>query len=446
MKCIVDGYLIRDESRTNVNDGLAYNQEEKFNKYNKNQYDRFDEDSTDNDEYNLYESNSNWFSNQSGRSIESQKSSEESSDTIENEENANGCSTLGRDVVNKIAALDLIIAREHQRDGNLLDVENQLSVKKSAVKITKKNFVSFQNAELRYMKKGTLMYLSLNLEKDNVYMECAFDKLEATGTFKTNLAHTKEGRFAIDMNYIVSNVSANFHKGKAAIRPASILTIKTNVIADNRQDADAIVESIDRKYRSVLERTISVEMYNSTYKGMVDRLKMEMKTSLHGADNERTTKLYDLDWTEGSLNIHMSNIGGQPWKRINQRMDSMSYTRKDNDTYKMRFDVNLREFQWVSDLTATFNGQRTQIPSVQFNMESAQIHVVVLKSVNRQECRQIETDVRIRGLRYSLNEQLSSNIRSMIELKLPRFIERSFKMYLKNSINRNICMNRINAY
>jgi len=112
----------------------------------------------------------------------------------------------------------------------------------------------------------------------------------------------------------------------------------------------------------------------------------------------------------------------------------------------MRFDVNLEEFQWTGDLTATLNGQRAQAKSLEFIMENVQIRVVVFKSIDRQECRQIETDVCIRGLQYNLNEQLPSSIKSTVELKLPRFIERSFKAYMKNLIKRDVCKNYTNAY
>jgi len=91
--------------------------------------------------------------------------------------------------------------------------------------------------------------------------------------------------------------------------------------------------------------------------GMVDQLKTETKTSLRGADDGRTVKLYDLVRTEGNLNVRMTNIGGrQSWKRVDQKIDSMSLTRVVDDTYEMRFDVNLKEFRRAGDLTATLNG------------------------------------------------------------------------------------------
>lgn len=323
-------------------------------------------------------------------------------------------------------------------------METQLLIKKSVIKVDKHHFISFQNVELQNLKNGTLEYLSINPEKDNVYVECAFNTLSATGSLKTNLAHTKEGQFTIDMNSAHSKISASFHKGRASIRPATLVTAKMYINADNEQDIDTINESMDKKYRSILERAISSEVYSSTYKGMIAQLKAEMKSSLN---NEHVTKLMnDINWTEENLNVQISNIGsGQFWKRSDLKIDSLSYTRKDKNTYKMRFDVILKGLQWTSDFTATVNGEHTREKSLDFNMDNVQIHVVVLKSINNQQCQKIKTDVHIHGLQNNSSEQLPISIKSIIERKLPRFMEQSLSEYMNDSIKQNVCNNQIHG-
>lgn len=422
---------------------FPYNRETNFSTSNNNQNTNSDDRNVANNEHDPFESNPNWFSDQSGRSIESRRSGEMTGErnAKQNEENVDGPSTLGDDIVQKIVSIDQIVAREHQRDGNLLDVDDPLPVKKSVVKMTKKNFVNFQNASIRNMKNGTLTYLSLNPEMDDVHMECSFGNLEATGTFKSNLAYTKRGQFVVDMDVVLSNVTASFHRGKAAVGPVTLLAAETYVVADDRRDVDAVIESVGRKYRYVLERAVAAEVYKATFKGVVSELKAKMEHAYRRVSNEPAAKLYDLDWTEGSLNIQMSNASSRSWRPANRTIDFVSYTRKNHNAYEMRFDVRLKRLLWISDLTTTYNGRRVQRSrSLKFVMEDVQICVIVLKSIGSQECRQIETDVHARGLQYDLNEQqLPSFVKSTVELRLPRLIERSFTVYLKDLIKRDVC-------
>lgn len=433
--------MLRDQNEDNLNEDsdLTYSQESNYDNSNTNNKYNLDN--------NQFGKNSNRGSSQSGRSIELYRSNEGSREqvAVQTDEDTDYDSvTLGRDIVRKIATLDKIVAQEHQCNGNILDMEPQLSIKKSVVKVDKHHFISFQNAELQNLKNGTLEYLSINPEKDDVYVECAFNTLSATGFLKSNLAYTKEGQFTIDMNSARSNISASFHKGRASIRPATIVKAKMHINADNKKDIDTINESVDKKYQRILERAISSEVYSSTHRGMVAQLKTEIKSAIN---NEYVTKLYDMNWTEDKLKVQMSDIGrGQSWKRSNLKIDSMSYTRMDKNTYKIRFDVILKGLQWTSDLTAITNGERIQAKSLDFSIDNVQMHVVVLKSIdNLQWCRQIKTNVRIHGLQNNLHEQLPTSIKSIIDRKLPRFMEHSLSAYMKNSIKLKICNNQIHA-
>lgn len=392
---------------------------------------------------NQFDSNNDWFYDQFGRSIEYVKSNEESQESFSSQVLERSSVTLGWNIVKKIADLDKIISEKYILNINLLDIENPLFIKNSVIKVNKHNFLKFQNAEMQNLEKGNLEYLSINLVNDSVYVECTFDKLSTNGIFKTNLLHTKLGSFSIDLNNISSSISTSFHKGKRNIRPAKSSIITAYFNTDNHQNVDALNKAINKKYRHILENSISAELYNSTYKGMVDRLKTELKNPLNNDNNERATKLYDMNWTEDNLNIQMSNIGGQSWKQVNQKMDSMSYTRKTNTTYKLRFDVNLKELKWISDLTVILNGKRSRVQSLEFGIKDIRFHITIFKSIDNRNCQKIQIAIHVNDLQYNLNEQLESSIKSSIKNKLHGFIERSFKEYMKNALKQEVCNNRL---
>lgn len=442
LKCkdINTGIINNNKDNRNYREG--YNLDDNQNQ-NSNTHHRFNDNNNKNPN-NIFNSNGDWiFDDRAGRSIESIESNQESEKKSSNQDVEGDSNTLGRNIIRKIVDLDKIVVQEFKYNKNLLDMKYPLLIKDSVVKITKHNFIKFQNAEMHNLEQGNLEYLSLNLVNDSVYVEYVFVKLSTNGTFKTNLSSTKSGSILIDLNDIRSSVSASFHKGRHNIIPAKSSTITVNINAVNQENIDTIIKSVNKKYRNILEKSISTELYNSTFKGMVNRLKTEMKSSLNDENNERATKLYDMNWTEDNLNIQIYNIGGQSWKQINQKMDSMSYTRETNNTYKMRFDIHLKELQWTSDLTIIINGQLDRVQSLNFNINDIRTHIVLFKSIDNQECLKIEIKTHVNGLRYNLYEQLTTSIKSLIDNKLHGFIERSFEAYIKNALKREVCNNRI---
>lgn len=405
-----------------------------------------------------FEANSYYWSyGQSGRSVESFVAGEVPGTAAagphaggdDEDARAFGPATLGWETVRKMAAVDAIVAEEHRRNGggggggNLLDVESPLLVKKSAVKVSKQNYVSFQAAQVDDMKSGRLEYLSVDVAKDAVYVECAFDRLTANGTFKTNLRHTKAGQFSVDMGRVSSNVTASFHKGRAAIGPAAFATIATRVTTADRQDDVAAVEgSVRETYGGVLARAVSAEVYNSTHKGMVARLKAEANAPFGDRPHAGP---FDVDWTEGDLHVRVSADGGHRSSRkpARRRIESASYTRlpQPEDAYRMRFDVDLKALRWTGDLTGAWRGQRFRAPAADFELDRVKVRAVVVKSASDgRTCRKVETDVRTHGFRYALNGQLpSDDVRRTLERELPGFVKRSFENCLRNSVAREMC-------
>lgn len=398
---------------------------------------------------NNYYNGDSGFDNQPGRSAESSISSGEFSDQhmIQTDQTVGQSATLSRVIVDKFAVLNRIVAQAHRsNNNNLLEMQNPLLVKNTVVKVTKQNFVNFQNVELQNLENGNLEYLSINPEKNYVYAECTFDKLVANGNFKTNLAHTKSGQFTVEMNYIRSNVSAMVHRrGKAIIRPAKLGMASTHVNAEHLQDTDSISGAVDKKYRSVLEQAISNEVHNATHKGMVAQLKTEMNVPLDAFSNGHAIKLYDMDWTENDLKIQMASVDGLSWKQADQKIDSMSYTRENNGSYKMRVELNLNGLKWTSDLTAEHSGRRAQSQSLGFNAKNIRVRLVVFKSVENDECRKIETDVKVKGLTYNFTQHFPAKMQSAVESKLPQFIQKSLEAHMNNLLKQQVCGNRMNA-
>ncbi|VVC44378.1 Hypothetical protein CINCED_3A017124 [Cinara cedri] len=363
-------------------------------------------------------------------------------------------------IMRKIAALDAIVAEQYGRCNGaaLLDLDDPLPVKKSTVKITKHNFVHFHGAELRDLKHGRLEYLSVNPAKDTVYVECAFENLRVNGTYTTNLPRNG-GRFAVDADAVRSKVSASFrHRGRGpAVSAAVSATVTAEADAANDRDAAAAADAVNEslvagKYRRVLEKAIAKQVYDSTYKGMVARLKAEMTTPAFAvADDDRLTGFRDFNWTDGDLSARMFNIGPRQSSltRVQQTIDSVSYTRgrADRNAYELRFDVIVEGLKWTGDLTATLAGQPARALSVEFSVaKPTRIRFAVYKSSadggGRPECRRVETDVEIDDLRYELPEKFPASVKSAVRSKLPGFVRQSLVACAENAFKREVCNDR----
>lgn len=356
--------------------------------------------------------------------------------------------TYGLSFMREIAALDDIVAEQHKRNDNLLDLEDPLPVKHSVLKVTKRNFVDFNGAQLQNLKNGRLEYLSVCPDRDSVYVECTFKNLRANGTFKTNLSHTKLGGFTVGLDAVRSNVSASFHRqGKGTVvRPATLGTVTADVVAANDdRDAGTIDDSLTGvKYRDVLAKAVANEVSDSTHRGMVARLKAAMKTPL-GGGGERLTAFLDIDRTDGDLSVRMSDIRSLQRRRVRQSVVSMSYARADEpNAYRLRFDVNVVGLKWTSDLTATFAGRPARARSVDFSVPNGiRIRTAVYKSAGgRRGCPEIEADVKIDGLRYELPATFPASVKCAVDGELPRFVRQSLSARVINALNRTICHDR----
>lgn len=429
--------VIQDKNhKTTRNNENAKNQNKNDFQHNNNDYEK-----TVNG--NNYNGENDWFYSQPARSSEFFTDNGESNLQYDiNEDTTIQSTSLSQAIVDKFAALNKIVSQRQRSNTNLLEMQNPLPIKSSYVK---QNHIRFLNAELQNMNNGSLEYLSIYPEKNQVYVQCAFDSLVVNGAFKSNAQHAKikGGLFTVNMAYVLSNVSASFHWHKV-LKPAKMGMIVTEVITKNHDDINAVKESVNKKYRNTLGQAISSELFNSTHKGMVAQLKTQIVIPLNTINHEHTTLLYNMNWTEGDLSMQMSDIGGRFWKPVNRKIDSMSYARNEDGTYKMRIDVILNDLHWTSDLTVMFNGQRTQAKFVDFQMKSIRMRLAAIKSVDTQECRDLQVKVEVKGFQYSLNEQWSQTMQLIVESKLPRFIQRSLEAYMMSSLRQKVCNNQIN--
>lgn len=355
--------------------------------------------------------------------------------------------TLGLDIVRKVVALDRMVAEELQRAGGrvLLDLESPLPVKKFTVKVTKHNFVSFQDAEVRGMDAGRLEYLSVDPAKDRVYAECVFDRLGATGAFKTNMQHTRAGRFAVDMGRVFSNVTARFHReGRAADNAdaaagTAASTAITLIVTADREEVDVVKESVDEKYRSVLERTVSTEVRNATHKGLVARMKAEASGPL---GDGHATRLFDVNWTGDGL-VVLTTVAGVQSHTRRSGQDAQVFTSygrvADGDgTYRVTVKVGLGELRWTADVSGEAEGNEFQLPPVEFSVDDFLVHVTVTKYTDGRNCRDVNVLVQAKGFRAAVSAE-DQRLPAEVRRRLSDIVERSFAALSKDYVEREVC-------
>lgn len=351
--------------------------------------------------------------------------------------------------MDEIATLDEIVVQEHRCRENLLDVESPLSVKKSVVKVTRRNFVSFQNAELRDLKSGRVEYLSVDSANDRVHVECAFDKLTAAGDFKTNLPHTRAGRFAVDMTGVRVNASAAFHRGGGgpAVGPAASRAVATRVVAEDRRDADAVADAVTKKYGDALARAVSAEVSGATHRGTVARLKAEMKKTAARVDAGPSSP-FRVNRTADGVGVAMTGgvvvvVGGGGGGRADRPLvGRVSYARR-RESYETRYDADLGALRWTGDLTVAYGGDRNaSSPALQLTADRVRVRVVVSRSLVGHGCRGVEARVRADGLRYDLDRRFPGAAESHVRRRLSGLVERSLGAHVEHLLRRDVCRGR----
>ncbi|XP_050526871.1 protein dopey homolog PFC0245c-like [Daktulosphaira vitifoliae] len=428
-----------DESRRSVSQEL-FEVDNQFNNNNYNNYHNYHNyHNTNNDDKNHYNDYENNFKNLDELVFQE----EFNYNNNKNVHNANlyynmnvydSSATLGNAVTEKIAALERIVSKYSE----MSDLQEPLYIKNVAVKSTKHNSVNFYNTQLKNLNDGDLMYMFIKPEFDTVFVEYQFDQLRAKGAFKSDLPQSNYGAFTVDLNKVRSNVTAGFTVGQYRFKPATFEYAESTVVNEQNRETTAFDSAIKKNLVWELQNAVSAEVYNSTHKGIISQLKAEITTPLYSLNNGQQAKLYDMKWTEDDFTIELKSIGTRYMDQANQKIELMSFTRKNINTYKTRYTIHLDQLQWNGDLIVNANGQRTIAQSIDFSIKNVKIQVIVTKN-EHQRCGTYYTKVEIPSVQYRLNENWATTLQSQVEQKLPHFIQHSLEAYMQKSLEQRLC-------
>jgi hypothetical protein len=180
----------------------------------------------------------------------------------------------------------------------------------------------------------------------------------------------------------------------------------------------------------------------SANKGALVHIKNEIRRPIEiNVARKFTNKLFDLRWQEDQVTMEMTNIGFKNSEELKQAtehlLNSVTFQRKSQDTYRMRYDFAINNLEWTSALNVMTAGKRMITDPIKFTIEKLNIKVYVDKSVHNQQQQQsygkAYTKVEVRGLHYNL-KHVQSELVSSLENNLQRFMELSFGSYIQDSL------------
>ncbi|XP_060833406.1 uncharacterized protein LOC132916951 [Rhopalosiphum padi] len=349
---------------------------------------------------------------------------------------------LTKVMVEKIAAIQKIAVEQNIADSaDFLDAA--LTVNQNSVKFPKHNYVSFFNSTMKNLDNGDLEYMYLNPEKDAVFAQYQFNEIKTVGSFKSNIAHAHSGYYTIVMNNVLSNLSTGFYDDKhAVIKAAKFHYADANIKTHDGSETQVFSPALEQKYLGVLANAVSNEVMKSANKGALVHIKNEIRRPIEiNVARKFTNKLFDLRWQEDQVTMEMTNIGFKNSEELKQTtehlLNSVTFQRKSQDTYRMRYDFAINNLEWTSALNVMTAGKRMTTDPIKFTIEKLNIKVYVDKSVHNQQQQQsygkAYTKVEVRGLHYNL-KHVQSELVSSLENNLQRFMELSFGSYIQDSL------------
>ncbi|XP_050541930.1 uncharacterized protein LOC126905859 [Daktulosphaira vitifoliae] len=400
-------------------------------------------------ESNYYYKKFNQMNNyENGWSFESEEvgSNEESSEQYKHNNNVEVFQpgTASRGVVEKIAAIDRIIAKEQQLNYNVgvNDLKTPLNVRNVYIKNPQREVITLKNAQIKNIENGHLKYLVIDSERDALFVQYNFDQLRTEGFFKIDsTVDGQHGDFAVELHKVRSNVTEKLSTGKTFYRPSKFEY--ADVVATNQHgyEVEALYEPFNYKYFTVLEETVADEVHNSIHKGLLFKLKNEINTPMNNIKTGQYSKLFDLKWQEKLNALEMNNIGSKNWQHGDRQINSFSYTRLDSKTYQLRYNTVLKNIQWTSDLKTMLSGeQQAFYKSSNFKVDKVRINVTILKNINNHQCNKVNVNVHLDGFNYlPVGQVQNSNLPSFTSHQLPRFMEHNFEAAMEKSLEQELC-------
>lgn len=348
---------------------------------------------------------------------------------------------LTKIMVEKIATIQKIAVDHNIADtADFLDAA--LTVNSNSIKFPKHNFVSFYNSTMKNLENGNLEYLYLNPESDTLFAQYQFDEVKTVGSFKSNIAHTHSGYYTVILNNVFSNLSTGFYDDKhAMIKAAKFQNADVNIITHDGSETQVLNPAMEQKYLGVLANTVSNEVMKSANKGAIVQMKNEIRKpiiSQMNAAKNNANKLFDLKWQEDQVSMEMTNIGFMNSEELEHAtehlLNSVTFQRKSQDTYGMRYDFSIKNMEWTSAVNIMSGDMRTTTGPMKFTIDQINMKVYVEKSTQQQQSYgKANTNVEIRGLHYNL-KNVKSNLVSYFENDLQRFMELSLGSYIQDTL------------
>ncbi|KAF0772823.1 Uncharacterized protein FWK35_00003624 [Aphis craccivora] len=347
---------------------------------------------------------------------------------------------LAKVMVEKIAAIQKIVVEHNIADSaNFLDAA--LTVNQNSVKFPKHNFVSFFNSTMKNLDNGDLEYMYLNPNKDAVFAQYQFNELKTVGSFKSNIPHAHSGYYTIIMNNVVSNLSTGFFDDKhAVIKAAKFQYADANIKTHDGSETQVFSPALEQKYLGVLANAVSSEVMKSANKSALVYIKNEIRKPMKmNVARKYTNKLFDLRWQEDQVTMEMNNIGFKNSEELKQAteqlLNSVTFQRKSQDSYRMRYDFTIKNLEWTSALNVMSAGKRMTTEPMKFAIEKVNVKVYIDKAVHNQQQShgKAYTKVEIQGLHYNL-KHVQSELVSHLENDLQRFMELSLGSYLQDCL------------
>ncbi|XP_025192973.1 uncharacterized protein LOC112592999 [Melanaphis sacchari] len=349
---------------------------------------------------------------------------------------------LAKAMIEKIATIQKIAVEQNIADSaDFLDAA--LTINQNYVKFPKHNYVSFFNSTMKNLDSGDLEYMYLNPEKDTVFAQYQFNDIKTVGSFKSNIPHAHSGYYTIVMNNVLSNLSTGFYDDKhAVIKAAKFQYADANVMTHDGSETQVLSPALEQKFLGVLANAVSNEVKKSANKGALVHIKNEIRKPIEmNMASKYTNKLFDLRWQEDQVSMEMSNIGfknSEELKRAAEHLlNSVSFQRKSQDSYRMRYDFAINNLEWTSAMNVVSAGKSMTTDPIKFTIEKVNIKVHIDKSVHNQQQQQsydkAYTNVEIRGLHYNLRH-VQSELVSNLENELQRFMELSLGSCIQDSL------------
>lgn len=376
----------------------------------------------------------------------SEESSKQQQYRSQNQISVDQSAGLTKRMVEKIAMLQNI-ALDHNIANRANNLNSALNIEKNSIKLSDQEFVSFSNTVMKNLDNGILEFMCIKPQKDMVMVEYRFDELETTGSFKSNVQNAKSGLYTIIMKNVLSNVSTGFnHQMHTALKPTKFQYANANIKINDGTETQVFDDALERKYLNVLENAVSSEVLRSTNKGMIAQMKNEIQKPVVFRNMEQKNKLFDMRWMEDNMAMELSNIGLQNSEQaVQQMLKSVSFQRKSENTYRMRYDFTFKDMEWTSTLAVEWTGKKMNIPSINFKIGKVDIQVIITKSCDQQQscgCGMIDTNVMVRGLQYKLNDNVQPELMTKIKNELRRFIEHSWESCIQESLKQELCNTR----